>query len=262
MHTFYSPFATTDPRSPVRGATGFSVSTPANGKPGGRRQSGLTRRTHPRSARAHRRALRRSIREALRNALNRGGVTLLAGCLGIGSGQAQDAQSPASLYKSEGGSAYVLLRSDNVRDNYLAIHFDAEHNCQATLTVLDYYLDRYTDEEQAGWQHLSGHRFETGVQAQLDNAKIDETPAVFQFDFDDRNDKPVGLLSVSFFAGLEFINQLEGHQQAAFRYRDPKGGWTGRIQYSLAGAHAGIRAASVHCEDNVANDGPRQIWRL
>lgn len=91
------------------------------------RPSGLTRRTHPRSARAHRRALRRAFREAIRRALSRGSVALLAGAMVAGASQAQERTPYVPLYTTEGGSAYVLLKSDNVVDNYLAIHFDAAH---------------------------------------------------------------------------------------------------------------------------------------
>lgn len=91
------------------------------------RPSGLTRRTHPRSARAHRRALCRAFREAIRRALSRGSVALLAGAMVAGASQAQERTPYVPLYTTEGGSVYVLLKSDNVVDNYLAIHFDAAH---------------------------------------------------------------------------------------------------------------------------------------
>ena len=44
-----------------------------------------------------------------------------------GASQAQERTPYVPLYTTEGGSAYVLLKSDNVVDNYLAIHFDAAH---------------------------------------------------------------------------------------------------------------------------------------
>ena len=224
------------------------------------RPSGLTRRTHPRSARAHRRALRRAFREAIRRALSRGSVALLAGAMVAGASQAQERTPYVPLYTTEGGSAYVLLKSDNVVDNYLAIHFDAAHGCQATLTVLDYYLDRYSEEEQAGWQELNGQQFGTGVRAQLDGAAKDETEAVIRFDFDNSNDKPVGLLSVSFAADSSFIHDLQAHDQAALRYRDAEGEWTGSIQYSLTHARQGIGSAALHCEDRLATvAGPRRF---
>ena len=216
------------------------------------RPSGLTRRTHPRSARAHRRALRRAFREAIRRALSRGSVALLAGAMLAGASKAEERTPYVPLYTTEGGSAYVLLKSDNVMDNYLAIHFDAAHGCQATLTVLDYYLDHYSEEERAGWQELNGQQFGTGVRAQLDGAAKDETEAVIRFDFDNSNDKPVGLLSVSFKADTGFIHNLQMHEQATLRYRDADGEWTGSIQYSLTDAWQGIGSAALHCEDRLA----------
>ena len=256
--TASTPTAVTPPTAVARGRN-RPASTPAREETvRGARPPGLTRRTHPRSARAHRRALRRAFREAIRRALSRGGIALLAGALVAGNSQAQPTGNAAPhvpLYTTEGGSAYVLLKSDNVVDNYLAIHFDAAHHCRATLTVLDYYLDRHSPEELAGWKELNGQHFETGIRAQLDGDAKDETEAVIRFEFDNSSNKPVGLLSVSFAADTAFIHDLQAHDQAALRYQDAEGEWTGSIQYSLEGAHEGIGSAALHCEDRLATLG-------
>lgn len=220
------------------------------------RKPGFTRRTHPRSARAHRRALRRAFREAIRRALSRRSIAMLTGVLMVGGAQAQDGGSPyVPVYKTEGGSAYVLLKSDNVVDNYLAIHFDAAENCNATLTMLDYYLGALDADQQSGWLQLDGLRFDTGLSAHMDGEPRGETEAVIRFDFDSTRDEPVGLLSVSFKADTGFIHDLQMHEQATLRYRDAEGDWTGSIAYSLAGAQREIGSAALHCEDRVAEVG-------
>ena len=108
--------------------------------PAGRRKKTLSRKTHPRCARAHRRSLRRAFREAMRRALSKKSVLAgLAAVVAHGS-HAETIATPSSyapVFKDAGGSAYVLLKSENVSDNYLAIHFDASKRCSATLTVLD-----------------------------------------------------------------------------------------------------------------------------
>ena len=219
--------------------------------PGGRRKNNLTRKTHPRCARAHRRSLRRAFREAMRRALSKKSV--LAGLAAVVAqcSHAQNSSTPSSyapVFKDAGGSAYVLLKSENVSDNYLAIHFDASKRCSATLTVLDYYLQISTEADKASWQDLSGRQFPTAMQAQIGDAPRGEIDAQIQFDFDE-SDSPQGLLSVSFEASTRFIEDLQQHQQADLRYRRANGEWTEALSYSLTSAQAGIGSAVGHCKE-------------
>ena len=142
----------------------------------------------------------------------------------------------------------MLLKSENVSDNYLAIHFDASKRCSATLTVLDYYLQISTEADKASWQDLSGRQFPTAMQAQIGDAPRGEIDAQIQFDFDE-SDSPQGLLSVSFEASTRFIEDLQQHQQADLRYRRANGEWTEALSYSLTSAQAGIGSAVGHCKE-------------
>lgn len=93
----------TQPNTPAKPAANSSRNQQ------GTRRPDLSRRTHPRSARAHRRALRRVFREALRRALSRGGIALFAGVLTAGSTQPINGANvipdrcpnPLSLYEVE-----------------------------------------------------------------------------------------------------------------------------------------------------------------
>ena len=65
--------------------------------PAGRRKNTLSRKTHPRCARAHRRSLRRAFREAMRRALSKKHVLLgLAAVVAQGS-HARDQRHPLEL---------------------------------------------------------------------------------------------------------------------------------------------------------------------
>lgn len=217
----------------------------------GRRKNTLSRKTHPRCARAHRRSLRRAFREAIRRALSKKHVLVGLAAVIAHNSQAQESTTPSSyapVFKDEGGSAYVLLKSENVTDNYLAIHFDAAKDCSATLTVLDYYLQISTEADQASWQDLSGRQFPTAMQAQIGDAPRGEIDAQIQFNFDE-SDTPQGLMSVSFEASTRFIKDLQEHPQADLRYRKASGEWTDAMSYSLTSAQAGIGSAVGHCKE-------------
>jgi len=228
----------------------------------GRRKNTLSRKTHPRCARAHRRSLRRAFREAIRRALSKKHVLVGLAAVIAHSSQAQESTTPSSyapVFKDEGGSAYVLLKSENVTDNYLAIHFDAAKDCSATLTVLDYYLQISAKADQASWQDLSGRQFPTAMQAQIGDAPRGEIDAQIQFDFDE-SDSPQGLLSVSFEASTRFVEDLQQHQQADLRYRRANGEWTEALSYSLTSAQAVIGSAVGHCKEWVREvRGPEVI---
>ena len=89
--------------------------------PGGRRKKNLTRKTHPRCARAHRRSLRRAFREAMRRALSKKSVLVALAAVVAQGSHAETSATPSSyapVFKDAGGSAYVLLKSENVSDNY------------------------------------------------------------------------------------------------------------------------------------------------
>jgi hypothetical protein len=223
-----------------------AANPPANG-----RKNNFTRKTHPRCARAHRRSLRRALREAMRRALSKKSVLAgLAAVVAQGS-HAETGATPSSyapVFKDAGGSAYVLLKSDNVADNYLAIHFDATQRCRATLTVLDYYLQTFDEEEKASWQELNGRQFPTAMQAQIGDAPRGEINAQIHFEFDE-SDSPQGLLSVSFKGSTRFIQDLQEQPQADLRYRRANGEWTERLSYSLTSAQAGIGSAVGHCKE-------------
>ena len=146
------------------------------------------------------------------------------------------------------GMYNVLLKSDNVADNYLAIHFDATQRCRATLTVLDYYLQTFDEEEKASWQELNGRQFPTAMQAQIGDAPRGEINAQIHFEFDE-TDSPQGLLSVSFKASTRFIQDLQEQPQADLRYRKASGEWTDALSYSLTSAQAGIGSAVGHCKE-------------